>query len=75
MDKTYPLSTLMVVQSLDPKKDPFRSIEDNEQILGPKVSYLNAISALMYLAQCTRPNIAFFVNMLTRFSSELTRRH
>ena len=75
MDKAYPLSTLMVIQSLDPKKDPFRSKEDDEQILGLEVSHLNAISALMYLAQCTRPNIAFFVNVLTRFSSKLIRIH
>ena len=29
----------------------------------------------MYLAQCTRPNIAFTVNLLARFSYEPTRRH
>ena len=29
----------------------------------------------MYLAQCTRPNIAFAVTLLARFSSKLTRRH
>ena len=29
----------------------------------------------MYLAQCTRPDIAFAVNLLERFSSEPTRRH
>ena len=29
----------------------------------------------MYLAQCTRPDIAFVVNLLARFSSEPTRRH
>ena len=39
------------------------------------VPYLNAIGALMYLAQCTRPDIAFTVNLLARFSSESTRRY
>ena len=29
----------------------------------------------MYLAQCTRPDIAFAVNLFARFSSEPTRRH
>ena len=29
----------------------------------------------MYLAQCTRPNIAFAVNLLACYSSEPTRRH
>ena len=50
MDKTYPLSTPMVVRLLEPHKDPFRPKEPNEEILGPEVPYLNAIEALMYLA-------------------------
>jgi hypothetical protein len=75
MDNAHPLSTPMVVRSLDPKKDPFRPKEADEKILGPEVPYLNAIGALLYLAQCTRPDIAFAVNVLARFSSEPTRRH
>ena len=75
MDNAHPLSTPMIVRNLDPKKDPFRPLEDSEKILGPEVPYLNAIGALLYLAQCTRPDIAFSVNMLARFSSAPTRRH
>ncbi|KAL5809036.1 hypothetical protein ACOSQ3_029727 [Xanthoceras sorbifolium] len=75
MDNAHPLGTPMVVRSLDPKKDPFRPKEDDEKILGPEVPYLNAIGALLYLAQCTRPDIAFAVNLLARFSSAPTRRH
>lgn len=44
------LSTPMAVQFLCYKKDPFRPKEDDEKILDPKVPYLNAISALLYLA-------------------------
>ena len=66
MDKTYPLSTPMVVRSLEPHKDPFRPKEPDEEILGPKVPYLNAIGILMYLA---RSDIAFVVNLLACFSS------
>lgn len=29
----------------------------------------------MYLANCTRPNIAFLVNLLVRYSSTSTQRH
>ncbi|GKV50529.1 hypothetical protein SLEP1_g57232 [Rubroshorea leprosula] len=36
MDKSHPLSSPMVVRSLDVKKDPFRPREDNEEILGPE---------------------------------------
>jgi hypothetical protein len=53
MEKAHPLSTPMIVRSLDVKKDHFRPREDDEEILGPEVSYLSAIGALMYLANCT----------------------
>ena len=50
----------MVVRSLDIEKDPFRTREEEEEeILGPHVPYLSVIGALMYLANNTRPNIAF----------------
>ena len=75
MDKAHPLSTLMVVRSLDDKKDSFQPQEDNEKTLGPEVSYLSAIGALMYLANYIRPDIAFAVNLLARYSSAQTRRH
>ena len=68
MDKAHPLSTPMVGRLLDVKKDLFLPQEDNEETLGPKVPYLSAIGALMYLANYTRPNIAFAVNLLARFS-------
>ena len=75
MDKTHLLSSLMVVRSLDVKKDPFRPCEKGEKLLGPEVPYLSAIGALMYLANCTRPDIAFSFNLLARYSSAPTRRH
>ncbi|KAL6568032.1 hypothetical protein OROHE_003716 [Orobanche hederae] len=75
MDKAHPLSTPMVVRNLDLMKDPFRPKESSEGFLGPEVPYLNAIGALMYLEQCTTPDISFAVNLLARYSSEPTRRH
>ena len=75
MDEAHPLSTPMVVCSLDVKKDPFRPQEKNEEILGSEVPYHSAIGALMYLANTTRPDIAFAVNLLARYSSAPTRRH
>ncbi|KAM6546487.1 hypothetical protein CsatB_027223 [Cannabis sativa] len=64
----------MVVRSLDVEKDPFRPREEHKELLGPEVPYLSAIGALMYLANCTRPDIAFSVNLLARFSSTPTYR-
>jgi hypothetical protein len=75
MDKTHPLSTPMVVRSLDVKKDLYRPRENNEKTLGPEVLYLSAIGALMYLANNTRSNIVFSVNVLARYNSDPTRRH
>ena len=72
MDKAHPLSTPMVVRSLDVHKDPYRPCDEDEELLGPEVPYLSAIGALMYLANCTRPDIAFAVNLLARFSSTPT---
>ncbi|XP_074346160.1 secreted RxLR effector protein 161-like [Apium graveolens] len=65
----------MVGRSLDKKKDVFRPREENEEILGPEVPYLSAIGALIYLANNTRPDIAFLVNLLARHSSAPMQRH
>ena len=75
MDKSHPLSSPMVVRSLEVTKDPFRPKEENEELLGPEVPYLSAIGVLMYLANYTRPDIAFSVNLLARYSSAPTKRH
>jgi Reverse transcriptase (RNA-dependent DNA polymerase) len=61
MDKTHPLSTPLVVRLPDVKKDPYRPRENNEKAIGPEVPYLSAIGFLMYLANNTRRDIAFFL--------------
>ena len=43
--------------------------------LGKRYFRLSAIGALIYLANCIRPNILFSVNLLARYSSAPTRRH
>ena len=75
MDKTHPLTTLIVIRSLAVDNDPFQPLESGEEVLGPEVPYLSAIGALMYLANCTRPDITFTVNLLARYSSYPTKRH
>ena len=65
----------MVLRSLDIEKDPFRPREEGEQVLGPHVPYLSDIGALMYLANNTRPDIEFAVNLLARHSAAPTKRH
>ena len=75
MDKSHPLSSLMVVHSLEVTKDLFCPKEDNAELLSPKVPYYSVIGAPMNLANYTRPDIAFLVNLLVRYSSTPTRRH
>ena len=75
MDKAHPLSSHMVVRSIDVKNDSFRPSENGEELLSPEVLYLNVICALMYLANCTRPDIAFSINLLARYSFAPTKRH
>ncbi|KAM1084353.1 hypothetical protein ACFX19_023058 [Malus domestica] len=65
----------MLVRSLGAKRDPFHPNEDDEEILEPEVPYLSAIGALLYLAQCTRLDISFIVNLLARYGNAPTRRH
>ena len=66
MDKSHPLSTPMVVRSLEVDKDSFRPKDDTKNILGPEVPYLGAIGALLYFANCTRLDIAFAEKLLAR---------
>ena len=75
MNEAHPLTSPMVVRSLYVKNDPFRPCENGEELLGPEVPYLSAIGALMYLATCTRLDIAFPINLLARYSSAPTQRH
>ena len=66
MDNVCPLSTLMVVWTLDIQKNPFCPLGEEEIILGLETLYLSAIDALMYLVNNTRLDIAFAVNLQIR---------
>ena len=75
IDKAHPLSSPIIICSLYLKNDTFRHCENGEELLDPKVPYLSVIGALMYLANCTCPNISFSVNLLARYNSAQTQRH
>ncbi|KAL0413577.1 UNVERIFIED_CONTAM: Retrovirus-related Pol polyprotein from transposon TNT 1-94 [Sesamum radiatum] len=61
--------------SRDAPLSSFHPPVHNDEILGPEVPYLSAIGAFMYLANNTRPDVAFSVNLLARYSSTPTKRH
>jgi hypothetical protein len=75
MNKAYPQKTPMIIHALKKDKDLFRPKQEGEEVLGAEYPYLSAIRALMYLANNTRPDIAFVVNYLARHSATLTIRH
>ena len=68
MNKTHFLSSPMVVHSLDVKNNQFRHYERGEELLGLEIPYLSSICTLMYLANCTRPDISFSVKLLAKYN-------
>ena len=66
IDKVHPLSSPMVVQSLDVKNDSFRPCEKDEGLLGSEVPYLGVVGALMYLANCTHLDINFCYQFISK---------
>jgi hypothetical protein len=75
MDKVYTSKTPMVIRALEKDSDPFWPCQEGEEVLGSEYPYLSAIGALMYLANNTRPDISFAVNLLARFSAAPTMHH
>jgi hypothetical protein len=75
MDKVYPSKIPMIVRAFEKDIDPFWPRQEGEEVLGSEYTYLSAIRALMYLANNTRPDIIFTVNLLTRHSAAPTMRH
>jgi hypothetical protein len=50
-------------------------MDEDEGLIGLEVPYLSAIGAFMYVANCTRPHIAFAINLLARHSVAPTKYH
>lgn len=75
MTDCHPVSTPMVVRSLEVNLDQFAPCREGETLLSQDTPYLSAIGALMYLANTTRPDITFPVNLLARYSNSATQRH
>ena len=68
MDKAHPLSSPMIVYSFDVKNYSFRPCENGEELLGLEGPYFSVIGAHMYLANYTRLDISFYVNLSARYS-------
>ena len=68
MQDSKPISTPVDVSSkLLPATDHNEPFNQSE--------YQSAVGSLMYLVVCTRPDIAYAVNILARFNSKPTKEH
>jgi hypothetical protein len=65
----------MIIHALKKGTDPFRLKQVGEEVLGDEYTYLSVISALIYLINNTRPDIAFVMNCLARYSTTSTTRY
>ena len=68
MSNCKPVST-----PADPSNHLMKATEDEEAVDQPL--YQSLIGSLMYLATCTRPDIAYSVGVLARFSSKPNQSH
>jgi hypothetical protein len=57
-----------VATPLDPKQ-PLVEAQDSELLNEDALEYCAAVGALMYLMVCTRPDLAFTLSRLSKFSS------
>jgi hypothetical protein len=75
MDKIYPSKTSMVIRALENDTNPFQPRQKGEEVLGSEYPYLSVIGALIYLANNTRLDITFIVNLFARYSVAPTMRY
>ena len=74
MDKSYSLSTPMIMRSLEINDDSVWSQKKDEEFLGDEI-YLGAIRALVHLTNNIWLDICFAVNLLARFSFSPIKGH
>src|SRR5581483_7110231 len=75
MEDAHPYRIPLQVRSLEPSKDVYRPKEENEPTLVANYPYSQAVGALLYLANWTRPDTAFTVSFLARHTHCPTIRH
>ena len=72
MENCNPMKTPMEVKG---DRELYGDPKEGEPLLGSEYPYFSAIGELMWLANRTRPDIAFAVNILARYAATPTMRH
>jgi hypothetical protein len=72
-DVSTPCSKTRLTSDMCPKTDAEREEVAND--LGPCANYCAIVGKCMYLATCTRPDIAFAVRELARYMSNFGKQH
>ena len=75
MDKCHPIKAPLIVRKLQIENDEYGPPREGEEILPKSYPYQEAIGTLMYLVNCTRPDLCFAVNLLSRYNKNPTMRH
>lgn len=71
MEGAKPAST-----PLSPSMKLYKSTEEElEEVKGEKIPYRNAVGSLMYLSQCTRPDLSHAVGVLSQHLEAPSRQH
>ena len=72
MEKSYPAHTPMEVNG---ERTVYDDAKEEEPLLDDKTPYFKAVGELMWLANRTRPDIAYVVNVLARHVQKPTARY
>ena len=75
MDQAHFIRTPMVMRSLDPSSDPFQPTSSDKSSLAPQYPYMVVVGGLMYLANWTRLDISFAINLLAQYIHDPTKRN
>ena len=71
-ENTHPVATPMVTSQVANRERKLREQDENNLVSVPNRSFREMVGSLLYLANCTRPDISYAVNVLSRHQIDPT---